>query len=314
MQKTMTPTGFRQMREYVHGKSIFMRERSQGHLRKFAEDMGDIQTNFDWLANLDNFRDKMTYILSHTTQGHVDMAVWDAGYNKAKMQGMDEKAAIRYADSAVVDTQSSSNVSDLPAMQRGGQFKKLFTQILGPKIAAYNLITADMMRVPDGDDSKRKIAQAAIMGGLAVLALPVLIDSAVDAATDDEIEDLEDAVSLTARRAFASGLDTSFPVFSNMASSYLLYGNASTSPVIGNVEQSLRIPGMIGKKWDGVDFTENEIAVMLKSLTLYTGLPTSIIAKWLKFYEGNLKSDTAKRRDNKVRRRQLRVVRKQQKR
>lgn len=63
----------------------------------------------------------------------VAMPTWIGAYRKAmdgqlrNVEAGDEKAAIEYADNLVRDTKGSGGVKDLAAIQRGGNFQKLFT-------------------------------------------------------------------------------------------------------------------------------------------------------------------------------------------
>jgi len=79
----------------------------------------------------EQFRDvtiKHGYILQQITQHTVDVITWSGAYDQSVGEGLNEKDAVRAADSAVRMTQGSFNAEDLSRVETGMPFVRAFTQ------------------------------------------------------------------------------------------------------------------------------------------------------------------------------------------
>lgn len=293
---------------HAQAKSVFMKERAQGSLRKYVKSHDVLDTNFDWWSQINATQDFLTYVLTQGTQNIVDAATWDAAYFDAIANGKDEKSAVRYADSAVADTQGSPNVSDMSAIQRGTNIERLFTMVTSVPIAMNNMIAEEMMRTPDGQE-KLKIAASM---GILLMALPFILDAGVELATnDDDEEKPEEVLKLMAYKMSAGFLDTGFPVISRPVTGWLAYNNPSVSPALSKLTNSARAPGVLKRTAQGVDISAKEMALLLETFTL-VGIPlTSAGGRVLRFADNNVTSDSDRKVAKRRRARQMRVIRRQ---
>jgi len=69
----------------------------------------------------------------------VDIPTWLGAYEKAMAAGRDEPTAIAMADQAVLDTQGGGQIKDLAAVQRGGEWQKLWMTFGSFFNTTYNL-------------------------------------------------------------------------------------------------------------------------------------------------------------------------------
>lgn len=297
----------KQTMAFAQEKSKFMRERAQGSLRKYVKSHDTLDTNFDWWSQVNGTQDFLTYVLTQGAQNIVDTATWDAAYYNGIEVGLDEKAAIRLADSAVADTQGSPNVSDMSAIQRGTNMERLFTMVTSVPIAMNNMIAEEMMRTSDGQQ-KLKIATSM---GILLMALPFILDAGIDLATNDEDEKTEDTLKLMAYKMSAGFLDTGFPVISRPITGWLAYDNPSVSPALSKLTNAARAPGVLKRTAQGVDISAKEMALLLETMTL-VGFPlTSAGGRVMRFSDNNITSEKDKKVAQRRRRRQMRVIRRQ---
>lgn len=303
--KMASPSGMRETLAFAHSKSVFLRDRVKGGQKKYVKSNDLIETTFDWWSTMSDKTDFFTYVLTQATQNVVDTACWDAAYFNAIEDGMSDKSAIRFADSAVADSQGSPNVSDMPMALRGNNFERLATMVTSVPIAMHNMMAEEMMRTPKG---KEKAKIAASMGFL-MLAIPMLLESGLgELADDDEDKDTQDKLQIMGLKTAAGFIDSGFPVISRFATGYMTYKNPSISPALSKLTNAARVPTILGNSLEGVDMSAKEFALCLESFTLFTGIPTSVGGRAIRFID-NQKTDQEKKPLLRRRRRQLRVAR-----
>lgn len=88
-----------------------------------------------------------TYILQAATQNIVNTSVWWGAYNESVTEGMSEKDAVRYADSAVRMTQGTNKAIDIASFEVGTSMQKLFVQFAGYFNMLLNLNAAQAGKV-----------------------------------------------------------------------------------------------------------------------------------------------------------------------
>lgn len=126
----------------VFDKSEFMKNRS----RTFNRELNEIQSVVQGKTVVRQKLDAMMYVPMQSMQLIADLPTWWGAYQKALAQApvdmapeIAEERAIKLADQAVIDAQAGGQVKDLAAIQRGNDFKKLFTVFYGFFSASYNL-------------------------------------------------------------------------------------------------------------------------------------------------------------------------------
>jgi len=120
------------VRQDIIGKSKEMAIRLDRQVFDILQSQRKIVTSQDsaW-ARLQDWTNKYAYILQQITQNHVDVAVWQAAYNKRVQElggGIESEAeAVAYADSEVRRTQMAGEREDLSLFEsQGGLVKALF--------------------------------------------------------------------------------------------------------------------------------------------------------------------------------------------
>lgn len=129
------PKKFIETWEFIKERSTMMEHRPEN----FDRDLKD-------MVNKPGFgmRNAAWFMFVTYMDMSASIPTWIGAYHKAlegnveNIQKDDENAAIEYADSLVRTTQSSGNVEDLAAIQRGRELQKLFTMFYSSWSVLYN--------------------------------------------------------------------------------------------------------------------------------------------------------------------------------
>lgn len=116
-------------------KSAFLRNR----MRTRDREINDLRNKLRKTTELRQFIDDIMFAPMMLMQATVDIPTWKAGYDKAIADGADEATAISRADAEVIASQGGGQIKDLAEVQRGPEWKKLFTVFYGYFNTAYNL-------------------------------------------------------------------------------------------------------------------------------------------------------------------------------
>lgn len=116
-------------------KSVFMRNRARTRDRE----INDLRSRLRKTNETRKTIEDLMFAPMMLMQLSVDVPTWKAGYDKAISDGADEAAAIARADAEVIASQGSGQVKDMAEVQRGPEWKKLFTVFYGYFNTAYNL-------------------------------------------------------------------------------------------------------------------------------------------------------------------------------
>jgi predicted GNAT family acetyltransferase len=168
----------------VREASTFMRDRGLVLNRELSEITNRLGAQ---KSNLTNFY----FFPIQALQTSVDIPTWLAAYGKAAGEGEQHELAISIADQAVRDSQSSGQMQDLAEAQRGGAWKKLWTNFYSYFSATYNL-SAESIR---GFKRKPSIASGAKLAADFVMlytvpaALGLIIREGLRGDFDDADED-----------------------------------------------------------------------------------------------------------------------------
>jgi len=124
-----------QNREAILKKSVFMRHRMQTLDRDVRDSLNRVSGEE---SRLKSMHSKYFMFI-----GWMDMTVslptWQGGYEKAISQGMSEEDAIAHGDSMVRQSQAGGGIKDLASIQRGHEFKKMFTMFYSYFSALWNM-------------------------------------------------------------------------------------------------------------------------------------------------------------------------------
>lgn len=162
----------------ISDMSPFMRTR---FLTRFRE-LNELRNVVQGQSKARTALDAGAYALMLRFQQLVDIPTWWGAYEKAIAEGSDQAKAAALADQAIIDSQGSGMVKDMPGVMRGGQFQKLFTSFYSFFNTTFNLATERTA------SSQNKAALAAQY--LLLFALPATMAAALkDALTPGESDD-----------------------------------------------------------------------------------------------------------------------------
>lgn len=129
------------MIERVCEKSSLMKNRGRTSLMNLNEIRNMVEGQSSTMRQMEI----ATYFLQQQTQRVVDMCTWLGQYTKGLAEGHTEEQAVAMADQAVIDSQGSGMVKDLPSAMRGPGKKKILSMFYGFFNSTYNLLAAKHM-------------------------------------------------------------------------------------------------------------------------------------------------------------------------
>jgi len=123
--------------QFVHERS----EQMKGRQRSFDRDIADAARKSQ-LAGLRADVDASFFYFIGLMDQAVSVPTWLGAYAKSmdEIDPGNEAAAIDFADKAVRKSQSAGGTKDLAAVQRGGEFKRMFTMFYSYFSVLYNLM------------------------------------------------------------------------------------------------------------------------------------------------------------------------------
>lgn len=312
----LNPTG---MQELIKEKSSRMRQRFKNQERNKIRSWERLDLNNDWVSGTKEIVEKYTFLPIQIMQTQVDAVVWKAAYNKILKEGGTERAAISYADNAVERTQGSSNLSSMANIAHGDDLRKLFTMVSSVPLAMFGLNYEAYARATETESRSVKAAKIGAYMSMAVFTIfvPAIMSSIItDMDFDDEDEKKSkdptgDYMKHLSLGIASETLEVALPLYSRVASMFMPYMRSGNLTPVGSMIRSLeQTKSGLTKKTQGVDMTDRQIAALMKTVTLLTGLPTSILGRGILFAE-DFKTDAEKRAEGRVRQRQLRRARRE---
>ena len=125
----------REMTREAQGVSPFMQNRARTRFRELNE----LRNALEQQGAIRQTMSRYGYALIMAVQQQVDVITWHAQLNKSLRAGADIQDAVAHADQAVIDSQGSGMTKDLAAIERGGEWRKLFTVYYGFMNTVLNL-------------------------------------------------------------------------------------------------------------------------------------------------------------------------------
>lgn len=307
---------FKHSREVMMEKSVMMRNRLSNSQEQMIRSWDELDTNFDWISWTSEKVQSLQWMFIQMTQNMVDTATWQAGYERMISRGASEQDAINFADDSVRVTQSSPEVSNLSNIQRGKDSHKLVMMVTSVPISMNNLIQAELMR----DQSAVNRAKALATISILAFILPNMLDGIFgeitndqDEGDEDEEEALNKAIGLVALRTATGSIDSLIPLpYTRIFTSAVQFGTGSATPGLSkpasSIAKSAKGVQNLGR---GVDLTTKEMAGIFDTITITTGLPSSIIGKVFTFYDQFIMDEREKEDRKYDRREQLAIAREQ---
>ncbi len=280
----------------IMAKSVFLRNRAETMDRDFGRLVKD---------NSNSAITKSAFWLITKTDLMLACPLWMHEYQKAYQDGIAkgvdpvnvEAAAVRAGDAAVRRVFGSGQTVDLAAVQRGGEFEKMFTMFYSYFSVVHNAIALKVWEARKARVDGKKLTQAlapVLTGIIFWMAIPAAIEAGIRAMIDDDDDDLTD-VAKNAGITFISTAVGGIPVLRDVlpmalkaAAGEPVY-NIRNNPLNETAAQMLNVTRAINS--DNKDALDVAKAV-LRMADMITGLPQILTdgmitaARWID--EGNL--------------------------
>jgi len=252
--------------QVVISKSLFMKnqlERSDEKARfetdKVLSDLNKFETANEWVrAN--------AYIGQIYLQNIMNVQVWMASYDQAQAKGMNEDESVRYADSAVRETQSSLAPEDTAAIETDKPVMKALMMFYGFFNNMANLYASEWSKASTLPGSKAiaKKTMIAANFGLFAFAGQIIVDGLRGKVGEDD--DDKESLEFWLKYYFGASFSLVAPMagifgqlaqvgFKNLTNSNSYGNRVSVSPVISGTEQ---IISTVARASSGKDVSDKE--------------------------------------------------------
>lgn len=283
----------------IMAKSVFLRNRAETMDRDFGKLVKD---------NSNSAITKSAFWLITKTDLMLACPLWIHEYQKAYQKGIAkgsepvsvEAAAIRAGDAAVRRVFGSGQTVDLAAVQRGGEFEKMFTMFYSYFSVVHNAIALKVWEARKAKVDGKKLTQAmapVIIGTIYWMAIPAAIEAGIRAMIDDDDDDLLDVAKgagITFISTAVGGIPVlrdALPMALKAAAGEPVY-NIRNNPLNETAAQMLNVTRALSS--DNKDALDVARAV-LRMTDMITGLPQILTdgmiaaARWID--EGDLSEE-----------------------
>ncbi len=277
------PDAMRQgVQEYFsdpNGKQAWVFERSGEMRNRMAQYDRDIRENMSSMMGGDSVLTQMRRF-GHYGVSHLDMMsalpTWIGSYRKALADGLGESDAVYAADKTVRNAHGAQSSVDLAGIQRGPEYKKLFTMFYGFFNHMYNR-QRDIVR--RAGDAQNGMDVAKVMGKtLAYVAVPALVEQAISGQGGPD----KDGWGKWAAKSIAGQLAATLPLVRDVAS-YLEYGKGTETPMSRMIEAMGNEAKDMGKFLEGQQASQKWVKHAVETPGYILGAPTGQLATSAQF-------------------------------
>jgi hypothetical protein len=229
---------------------------------------------------------RLAFVPQQIVQNQVDLMVWLGAYRKAtagKVSGLDpldDAAAVAYADRMIENTQSSGAIKDLSNLFARGEFLRMLT-LMG---SYFNMIF-NMGRIRLGKRKYEPMTERYFndcMFAIYVMAMPVLITTAMRYTPPDDTEDLDDWMTRTHAYRDLAAYPFSTVVIARAVAGRIAHPEFgfSISPSQSYFEGIIKGSLAAGKVFDDEsEFTRKDTKAMIEGIGYAFALPTKSVYK-----------------------------------
>jgi len=181
----------RMAHEKIYEASSFMRYRNTILADNMQKAVIDVVLDTSKYAKVKDAAQAHGYIFQKVFQSWVDGTTWMAAYDNALTKNMNEKEAVRHADSIVRETQGSTAAEDISKFEAGPATMRLFTMFYSYFNTQANLITTEaqnIVRSSNGFDATKKLGYLYMM----TYAIPSFMAELIVRGMKDDLPDDED--------------------------------------------------------------------------------------------------------------------------
>lgn len=291
--------------EKIYEASSFMRYRNTILADNMQKAVIDIVLDTSKYAKVKDAAQAHGYIFQKIFQSWVDGTTWMAAYDNALAKNMNEKEAVRYADSIVRETQGSTSAEDLSKFEAGPATMRLFTMFYSYFNTQGNLITAEaqnIIRSTSGLDKTKKLGYLYLMAFAVPSFMAELIVKGLKGDLPDDEDD--DGSELDDWLAWFTGSQLRYatamvPFAGQVINSAVnafddkpYNDKIALSPVVGMAETLARTPKSIYQAVTDDGDVSRAIQNTLTSLGFVTGLPLGQLGKPLGYAADVAEGDT----------------------
>jgi hypothetical protein len=273
--------------EAITQASPWMRQHSADQMLELVRDIRNTIEPATPYRTFRDFAQAHGFAMSKTTQYAIDFIAWQAGYEAATRGNVAHEDAVRYADSVVRTSQSSSNPEDVANYAEGSPFYQMIIAWSSYFNAQANLNVGGATAIVQSVGLKAGAAKLFYLYLFGV-ALPATMGDAVvrvmnqDGITDDDDEDMELADVLRwlatsqARyvTAMVPGLGPNLMAVPNAFNDKPYDDRITVSPMLGTVESSVRGVREVGLQvFTDEEIQKRDIRDLFTLFSLATDLP-----------------------------------------
>lgn len=266
-----------------------MKQRFDDNARRAVRSFEDFTLHMDKIDKIDSVMEKLTYAPIQWAQNHVDAIVFTAAVDQAtsKFKMTDEKQIYNYAADVVERTQHTSNISSRQGIMQGSEAKRLFTDFATYPLTMYGLNQEAGNRVADQPFLDKRRVQ--MMTLLATAALPATLGLMLSHpgkikkafGTD---QDKEDYMKDMAAGVGAEFMEVNFPLVGrNVINAFGRGDQVGVSPALRAGKTIFNTVKTGAKTTFGdKELTIRDVQNMLDSITVISGIPTSVLNRGFK--------------------------------
>ena len=291
--------------EKIYEASSFMRYRNTILADNMQKAVIDIVLDTSKYAKVKDAAQAHGYIFQKIFQSWVDGTTWMAAYDNALAKNMNEREAVRYADSIVRDTQGSTSAEDISKFEAGSPMMRLFTMFYSYFNTQSNLILTEVqniVRTTSGLDRTKKLGYLYLMA----FAVPSFMAELIVKGLKDDLpdDDDDDGSVIDDWLAWFTGSQLRYAtamvpfagqVINSAVNAYddkPYNDRIALSPVVSMAETLTRTPKSIYQAVTDDGDVSRAIQNTLTSLGFVTGLPLGQLGKPLGYAADVAEGDT----------------------
>ena len=278
----------------VVSKSKFMETRTASQMVDINQTIEDLSLNPSKFEDARAFIQKHGYFMQSAAQNLVDLTVWGGAYENAIEDGMSESDAVRFADSAVRETQGSMNPEDISRFEGGSPLVRLFTMFQGYFNMQSNLLGTEFVKIAR-DMGLRKGAGRLFYLYVMGFTIPAVMSELIVRAMGNGIDEDDDDEYLTDMLGifFFSQFNTATAMLPAIGPTVKATVSAmndkpyddriSVSPVVQAIERSVQAPNSVYQAIANDGSKRKAVRDLFSAIGMISGVPTGPLQRPLSY-------------------------------
>jgi len=286
-----------QTAESVAASSTFMNTRLGDQSFELRSEIEDMLINPTKYEEAKAWTSKHAYFMQQAAQNFVDVIAWTGAYNQALAENLNEKDAVRFANSTVRETQGSIKPEDLSRYETGPAWARIFTQFASYFNMQANVLGTSVANVTQEFGIKKGAGQLtfiAFAGFLVPAWVAEAIVQGMRGGGDDDEDDgyLDEFLSFffgAPLRTTAAMVPIAGPITTRIVAGFTPQqydDRLASAPAIGAIESAGRAPHSIYKAIADDGSASRAIKDSLTLIAMLTGVPVTAANKPLGYLAG----------------------------